>query len=189
MLTTWNLFGKINFADAQKNHRGHSPAAASIYIERTLIIEQWNNPERLLKNIFIIFRKRTFVQEWTRPDSVPYIIRKHSNRWIRSTRDRAVRRDSETNHNMRVWSWLRMNAGGVLNTCKSNEAPLPQNGPACWERKQLGRLSGGRVSNAWATCPIEGDNSRKRLLIPHSKAGPHGPVLKDLSLWDGPASD
>ena len=25
-------------------------------------------------------------------------------------------------YNMRVWSWLRMNAGGVLNTCKSNEA-------------------------------------------------------------------
>ena len=24
---------------------------------------------------------------------------------------------------MRVRSWLRMNAGGVLNTCKSNEAP------------------------------------------------------------------
>ena len=23
----------------------------------------------------------------------------------------------------RVRSWLRMNAGGVLNTCKSNEAP------------------------------------------------------------------
>ena len=23
--------------------------------------------------------------------------------------------------NMRVRSWLRMNAGGVLNTCKSNE--------------------------------------------------------------------
>ena len=22
----------------------------------------------------------------------------------------------------RVWSWLRMNAGGVLNTCKSSEA-------------------------------------------------------------------
>jgi hypothetical protein len=26
------------------------------------------------------------------------------------------------NKNMRVRSWLRMNAGGVLNTCKSNEA-------------------------------------------------------------------
>ena len=24
---------------------------------------------------------------------------------------------------MRVRSWLRMNAGGVLNTCKSNEVP------------------------------------------------------------------
>ena len=25
---------------------------------------------------------------------------------------------------MRVRSWLRMNAGGVLNTCKSNEVPI-----------------------------------------------------------------
>ncbi len=47
-----------------------------------------------------------------------------------------------------------MNAGGVLNTCKSN-----------------GRLeivfSGERVSNALVTCPEEGDNSSKGLLIPH----------------------
>ena len=28
--------------------------------------------------------------------------------------------------------------------------------------------SGGRVSNAWATCPVQGDNSWKRLLIPVS---------------------
>ncbi len=39
--------------------------------------------------------------------------------------------------NWRVWSWLRLNAGGMLNTCKSNDdevlAPL---------------ISGGRVSNA-----------------------------------------
>ena len=27
---------------------------------------------------------------------------------------------ARTNHNKRVWSWLRMNAGGVLNTCKSS---------------------------------------------------------------------
>ena len=26
-----------------------------------------------------------------------------------------------TNYLMRVRSWLRMNAGGVLNTCKSND--------------------------------------------------------------------
>ena len=27
-------------------------------------------------------------------------------------------------------------------------------------------VSGGRVSNAWVTCPLHGDNSWKRLLIP-----------------------
>ena len=50
-----------------------------------------------------------------------------------------------------------MNAGGVLNTCKSN-----------------GRLeivfSGERVSNALVTCPEERDNSSKGLLIPHAIA-------------------
>ncbi len=47
-----------------------------------------------------------------------------------------------------------MNAGGVLNTCKSNgELAIV--------------LSGERVSNALVTCPEERDNSSKRLLIPH----------------------
>ena len=27
---------------------------------------------------------------------------------------------------LRVWSWLRMNAGGVLNTCKSNGVPMTE---------------------------------------------------------------
>ena len=48
--------------------------------------------------------------------------------------------------NMRVWSWLRMNAGGVLNTCKSNGLLFVI-------------VSGGRVSNAWVTCLTLGDNS------------------------------
>ncbi len=47
-----------------------------------------------------------------------------------------------------------MNAGGVLNTCKSNEAPGVEA-----SAKAEGRLSGGRVSNAWVTCHIQGDNS------------------------------
>ncbi len=47
-----------------------------------------------------------------------------------------------------------MNAGGVLNTCKSNE------------RLEI-VFSGERVSNALVTCPEEGDNSSKGLLIPH----------------------
>ena len=64
-----------------------------------------------------------------------------------------------------------MNAGGVLNTCKSNGgvrvlAP--------------GDSSGGRVSNAWVTCPIQGDNSRKRLLKPHNTGGAHELPVKYL---------
>ena len=48
-----------------------------------------------------------------------------------------------------------MNAGGVLNTCKSNE-DFSNEDP-----------SGERVSNALVTCPEERDNRPKGLLIPH----------------------
>ncbi len=60
---------------------------------------------------------------------------------------------------MRVWSWLRTNAGGVPNTCKSSEETTG----ACTSCL----LSGERVSNTWVTYPTEGDNIRKRMLIPH----------------------
>ncbi len=46
-----------------------------------------------------------------------------------------------------------MNAGGVLNTCKSNGELVIV-------------LSGERVSNALVTCPEDWDNSSKGLLIP-----------------------
>ncbi len=49
-----------------------------------------------------------------------------------------------------------MNAGGVLNTCKSNEE-------LCFGKTP----SGERVSNALETCPEVGDNGSKGLLIPH----------------------
>ena len=74
----------------------------------------------------------------------------------------------------RVWSWLRMNAGGVHNTFKSNEVAIP---------------SGGRVSNAWATCPCVGDTVWKRTLIPHNVTESHGSVTKDLLRKDGLALD
>ncbi len=51
-----------------------------------------------------------------------------------------------------------MNAGGVPNTCKSNEDPQ------CLHR---GIPSGERVSIALVTCPEVGDNRSKDLLIPH----------------------
>ena len=44
---------------------------------------------------------------------------------------------------------------------------------ACFEK-----LSGERVSNAWVTCPRVGDNSWKRLLIPHKTTEPHGSGVK-----------
>ena len=34
-------------------------------------------------------------------------------------------------------------------------------------------ISGGRVSNAWVTCLIQGDNSWKRLLKPHKHTLSH----------------
>ena len=55
-----------------------------------------------------------------------------------------------------------MNAGGVLNTCKSNGVYIEG---VFGQRKY--KLSGGRVSNAWVTCLIQGDNRGKLLLIPY----------------------
>ena len=49
-----------------------------------------------------------------------------------------------------------MNAGGVLNTCKSNDDPVLAPG-----------ISGERVSNTWVTHPDDWDNPRKLGLIPN----------------------
>ena len=51
-----------------------------------------------------------------------------------------------------------MNAGGVPNTCKSNEKLLVLVSVVS---------SGERVSNALVTYPKAGDNRSKDLLIPH----------------------
>ncbi len=65
-----------------------------------------------------------------------------------------------------------MNAGGVLNTCKSNgELEIV--------------LSGERVSNALVIYPEEGDNSSKGLLIPHVVYGFRNRRLKEQSASGG----
>ena len=48
---------------------------------------------------------------------------------------------STKHFNMRVRSWLRMNAGGVPNTCKSNEV--------CWN--EIRRMKAYRVADGWVT--------------------------------------
>ena len=76
---------------------------------------------------------------------------------------------------MRVRSWLRMNAGGVLNTCKSNGVYLTD-----FFGMMFFKLSGGRVSNAWVTCLTQGDSSWKRLVIPHTLHYSHVWCKKDF---------
>ena len=68
---------------------------------------------------------------------------------------------------MRVRSWLRINAGGVLNTCKSSEK-IPFGDDS----------SGGRVSNTWVTCLIVGNSLPKGRLIPHKIVVSHDTAIK-----------
>ena len=70
-----------------------------------------------------------------------------------------------------------MNAGGVLNTCKSNGL--------IW-KLAFESVSGGRVSNAWVTYLIQGDNSWKRLLTPHKTAASHEATVKFSRYEMGP---
>ena len=51
------------------------------------------------------------------------------------------------------------------------------------------KLSGGRVRNAWVTCPVQGDNTEKSVLKPHKPPRPHGLEGKTPVVQDGPASD
>ena len=76
----------------------------------------------------------------------------------------------------RVWSWLRMNASGRLNTCKSRGnrvlAPL---------------TTGARVSNAYATYLLQGDSQKKFWLIPHNIIDRHWFMIKVSAVKDGHA--
>ncbi len=57
------------------------------------------------------------------------------------------------------------------NTCKSS-------GPFENQLADFCKDSGARVSNTWATCPGDRDNSSKGLLIPDTFTGSHGLVRK-----------
>ena len=49
--------------------------------------------------------------------------------------------------------------------------------------------SGGRVSNAWVTCPVHMDNIPKGMLIQDKIYLSHDRYIKALAVQDGPASD
>ena len=76
-----------------------------------------------------------------------------------------------------------MNAGGVLNTCKSSGKFLTDSFGMKSEME-----SGGWVSNAWETCPVQGDSLGKPGLIPHNVSSSHDLEIKTPVVQDGPAS-
>ena len=66
----------------------------------------------------------------------------------------------------RVRSWLRMNAGGAPNTCKSNGThPRVE-------------ASGERLSNTWRTHPLHRDSPGKPGVIPDRRRGRMARALK-----------
>ena len=76
----------------------------------------------------------------------------------------------------RVWSWLRMNASGRPNTCKSNG------------NMSFGMMtSGARVRNAYATYPLLENSPEKSGLILHNITWPPGRVIKTSVVKDGHA--
>ena len=79
----------------------------------------------------------------------------------------------------RVWSWLRMNASGRPNTCKSR---------GITEKLAFLVATGARVRNAYGTCPCQGNSPGKLGLMPHSIIEWHYFIIKDLSVQDDHAS-
>ena len=76
----------------------------------------------------------------------------------------------------RVRSWLRMNAGGAPNTCKSNGTP---------PRREA---SGERLSNTWRTCPLLGDSRGKPRVTPDDPGAAHAAPGKSPEGGDGSAA-
>ena len=82
---------------------------ATLKIPRVIDVD--NNSGRIQRDARIV--SRTSDQKDHNP--------KNSKFWRRKLREqKPVETGEEKTFNMRVWSWLRMNAGGVPNTCKSN---------------------------------------------------------------------
>src|SRR3954452_13666894 len=82
-------------------------------------------------------------------------MRQWNRQRLRPAAERLRARCYPAKFSRRVGSWLRTNAGGVLNTCKWSDEP----GFGLGQSRE-------RVSNTWVTCPDDRDNPRKLGLIP-----------------------
>ena len=138
MLTNATDFDKLIFADAPEILQSEEAQSwinrgihQSLEGGRTLITEQWNNPE----NSKTISDCKQSGWIFGRSKCTKKMVHAHQKfLWNFSFENETTRKRKICQHlrckhfdegsklNLRVWSWLRMNAGGVLNTCKSNEA-------------------------------------------------------------------
>ena len=110
-------------------------------------------------------------------DSFPSRKRLFTFEWIRSALQPAGRAHPRpTYFGRRVRSWLRMNAGGAPNTCKSNGTP---------PRREA---SGERLSNTWRTCPLLGDSRGKPRVTPDDPGAAHAAPGKSPEGGDGSAA-
>ena len=107
--------------------------------KRTLIIKQWNNPENSMN-----FHSKN----WQRCQALETVKNCEKSQYgtnlcfLGNKKPEVSSEKGNKHFNMRVWSWLRMNAGGVLNTCKSNEAP--------WNASS-DKWIGDLVADGWVT--------------------------------------
>ena len=184
-----------------RGHVGSNPtlcaivALATIFIAYQAIYELWQiNSNATLKILIKMVRFWPWVLEIQNKNQVK--IWKANVFWTESkevsgtcTRTVTGRATSKVLRTFRHLTWeFDPGSGWTLAACLTHASRTE-----CKRWRDLGQflftLSGGRVSNAWVTCRMQGDNSWKRLLIPHKRTGPHGLVWKDLSAYDGPASD
>ena len=102
------------------------------------------------------------------PEKFLFLYLNHMNRTepISVTVVRTGRARSPIHFGRRVRSWLRMNAGGAPNTCKSNGTHLRV------------EASGERLSNTWRTCPLPRDSRPKGRVIPDTPGRRMAPRLK-----------
>ena len=98
-----NLLQKMKKFLTNRNERDKLYELSERQTQWTLITKQWNTYDS--RKFLLIKFLRTNLKTVKREDS-------------------QVLSDRYQTLYQRVWSWLRMNAGGVLNTCKSNEKPI-----------------------------------------------------------------
>ena len=156
----WHRYCRMVLCSSRRWEANFIKQVSLIGVMSTLITEQWNNLES---------SEKFYLRNWP----------------LNSKRDKRCQQHlwSESNF-IREFD---PGSGWTLAACLTH-ASRTRYKDGSFRTEDL-VLSGGRVSNAWETCPVPGDTSWKRLLIPHKRTAPHGAVWKTPVEQDGPASD